>query len=56
MEAELRSYADVVAHDLREPITGMAHARDAARAAGRRSRRRRRCCAQLRASTERARD
>jgi signal transduction histidine kinase len=24
MEAELRSYADVVAHDLREPITGMA--------------------------------
>ena len=25
MEAELRSFADVVAHDLREPITGMAH-------------------------------
>jgi signal transduction histidine kinase len=25
MEAELRSYADVVAHDLREPITGVAH-------------------------------
>jgi signal transduction histidine kinase len=25
MEAELRSYADVVAHDLREPITGLAH-------------------------------
>ena len=25
MEAELRGYADVVAHDLREPITGMAH-------------------------------
>jgi signal transduction histidine kinase len=25
MEAELRSYADVVAHDLREPITGIAH-------------------------------
>jgi signal transduction histidine kinase len=25
MEAELRSYADLVAHDLREPITGMAH-------------------------------
>ena len=25
MEAELRGYADVVAHDLREPITGIAH-------------------------------
>jgi signal transduction histidine kinase len=25
MEAELRSFADVVAHDLREPITGIAH-------------------------------
>jgi signal transduction histidine kinase len=25
MESELRSYADVVAHDLREPITGIAH-------------------------------
>jgi signal transduction histidine kinase len=25
MEAELRSYADVVAHDLREPVTGIAH-------------------------------
>jgi signal transduction histidine kinase len=25
MEAELRSYADVVAHDLREPITGIEH-------------------------------
>jgi signal transduction histidine kinase len=25
MEAELRSYADMVAHDLREPITGIAH-------------------------------
>jgi signal transduction histidine kinase len=25
MEADLRSYADVVAHDLREPITGIAH-------------------------------
>jgi signal transduction histidine kinase len=25
MEDELRSYADVVAHDLREPITGLAH-------------------------------
>jgi signal transduction histidine kinase len=24
-EAELRSYADVVAHDLREPVTGIAH-------------------------------
>jgi signal transduction histidine kinase len=25
MESELRSFADVVAHDLREPITGIAH-------------------------------
>jgi signal transduction histidine kinase len=25
MEAELRGFADMVAHDLREPITGMAH-------------------------------
>jgi signal transduction histidine kinase len=25
MEAELRNFADVVAHDLREPVTGMAH-------------------------------
>jgi signal transduction histidine kinase len=25
MEAELRSYADMVAHDLREPVTGIAH-------------------------------
>jgi signal transduction histidine kinase len=25
MEAELRSFADVVAHDLREPVTGIAH-------------------------------
>jgi signal transduction histidine kinase len=25
MEAELRGYADMVAHDLREPITGIAH-------------------------------
>jgi signal transduction histidine kinase len=25
MEAELRGYADVVAHDLREPVTGIAH-------------------------------
>lgn len=25
MEAELRSYADVVSHDLREPITGISH-------------------------------
>jgi signal transduction histidine kinase len=25
IEAELRSYADVVAHDLREPVTGIAH-------------------------------
>jgi signal transduction histidine kinase len=25
MESELRSYADMVAHDLREPITGIAH-------------------------------
>ena len=25
MEAELRSFADLVAHDLREPITGIAH-------------------------------
>jgi signal transduction histidine kinase len=25
MEAELRTYADVVAHDLREPVTGIAH-------------------------------
>jgi signal transduction histidine kinase len=25
MEAELRGYADMVAHDLREPITGLAH-------------------------------
>ena len=25
MEAELRSYADIVAHDLREPIAGIAH-------------------------------
>ena len=24
MEAELRNYADVVAHDLREPVSGMA--------------------------------
>ena len=25
MEAELRGYADIVAHDLREPIAGIAH-------------------------------
>jgi signal transduction histidine kinase len=25
MEAELRAFADVVAHDLREPVTGLAH-------------------------------
>ena len=25
MEAELRGYADMVAHDLREPVTGIAH-------------------------------
>ena len=37
MEEELRSYADVVAHDLREPITGLAPPGGAARAAGRRA-------------------
>jgi light-regulated signal transduction histidine kinase (bacteriophytochrome) len=25
MEAELRGFADMVAHDLREPVTGIAH-------------------------------
>ena len=35
MEAELRSYADVVAHDLNEPIAGIAALVEAARAARR---------------------
>ena len=39
MEAELRSYADVVAHDLSEPIAGIAMLVGAARAARRRNRR-----------------
>ena len=43
MQAELRAYADVVAHDLRAPVANMAAARQPARAAARPSRRRRRC-------------
>ena len=41
MEAELRSYADVVAHDLSEPIAGIAHARRGCSSGAPRSRRRR---------------
>ena len=37
MEDELRAFADIVAHDLREPITGIAHLVDAARAPRRRA-------------------